>query len=191
MTNGEVVAFITSLVFSTDGKLENNLSQALSNYGPDVRQKALKLYIYYKAAVMDQIVADISGSTEQRDSFASLLIQTYNEYINDNQDWFVQNHMQINMSEMVSYMRKFVTAGVYGTKVNHSVDLLLGELGSSVSDAVSVNTKFSFNMSKTYNFLKDSVASKQHGGSGKTAAGSGCLLPIVAAIVIIIVVAAL
>lgn len=69
MTNGEIVRYIVSLIFSMNGELENNLRNALANYSSTTQDEAMKLYIYYKAGVMDQIVANISSSSDQRDAF--------------------------------------------------------------------------------------------------------------------------
>lgn len=183
MTNGEIVRYIVSLIFSVNGELENNLRNALGNYSSKTQDEAMKLYIYYKAGVMDQIVANISSSSDQRDAFSSLLLQEYNEYINNNN----QTGLNLDMNDMMFFMRRFVSAGVTGTNVNKCVDILLEELGPEISDAVGINMKFSFNMSKTYQYLKDSVANKQHGSSStstRASSGSGCLLPIVAIFVV-------
>lgn len=180
MTNGEIVEYITKLVFATNGSLENNLMTALENCDASVKQRAMTLYIYYKATVMDQIVTDISPNRQERDNFANLLLHVYNDYVN-------QHQIGIDMHEMIAYMQRFLNIGVKGTNINKCVDLILGELGPSISDAVGINMKFSFNMSKTYDFLKTNVANKQNSGNStaRATSSSGCLLPLVAAVFII------
>src|SRR5574344_1000055 len=107
MTTDEINDVLVHQVFATEGDLKNQVTNLVLEFDEHTRCLLMKLYIYYKAYVMDQITHQVTMSSSAYDEYKGQLHYIYENYIDDHQDELDAKHLDIRFEEMSHMLDRF------------------------------------------------------------------------------------
>lgn len=160
MTTDEINEALVSQVFSTDGPLENQITNLLMEYDETTRCTIMKHYIYFKAYVMDQITHQLTMSASAYSEYKVQLHYVYERYIAAHQREFKEKHLEIDFGEMSFMLDRFERTGY---KVKDCLDIVLRNVDDSVQADRKICGKLRHIMSMTYNSMRMKGMHEQNG----------------------------
>lgn len=173
MTTEEINDFLVRQIFSTDGKLENQLTDLLMDYDEATRCEIMKRYIYFKAYVVDQITHEITMSASAYDEYCRYLHYLYERYMEEHKEELLRELQDINYNEMSVTLDHFDKTGY---KIKDCREIILRDLPDELCDNRKLKSKLTRIMEKTYANIKVSVTAYQNGTSYSGAAYIGIII---------------